>query len=816
MSGIEQDERTIRGRTKTIAPATATPPFNPSPSTPSTFFLRTERDIEKSTQQRGRKLFNNAIEPPACDASTGEALGESSFGVQSLEDTMNPSLMLGTSLSRVDSYGSEVSSDAAGEGPLLTSKKRKAGNPVHPKIAATGQRILSSEYIHTSSAASPSSLRSAESPLRLHMRRGSASSVNYSQPISPLRMSPRPESVRTGTPRSGSAKSFRSSGEESRTVDDTTGQAADPVDADGNGTAAQIDSASMPQLVMPSIAMPTRKPFTEKGKQMGKLRVMVVGPRGVGKTSLIQSILRSCEDVVHVDPPSTMTDLGESPEESDDADARSQFSEITASTRPYPSWWTDMESRRMLLRRKSMGEGVLERNLCFIDAPGFDGKDAMGQISSMLVDRMRRVASLESMSDTDMFSLLSGEGGVGIDVVLWLFDSTAPADSPRLDVNDAQKRFFQDLCKLTNVVPLVGRADTIESARVQEHKDQITSWLKDCSAETFSLSDVRHGVHHPVRPAEMPQEPFAVSSALSDDAETIDASVLMSSQYMAPLLPSDLTSLTQQLFDRDNISRMRHFAATKFLLWRQQNLSAHLNLEKNALLKFPRPDFGSPAATSTRSMVHESSKVLVPYGCSSYFRSSSPSVSDVSSLPADAISASAYTLEHTDEAIPSNTEPPFRQVRLARWAQDLQRSLDKERRRYQQMYLSHSPTDWLRNDGGESSDQQALVSTKSGASRPPRGRLGGAVAVLDPRDPLGVLAFSQTFRRRGFVALQLAAGSGLIGAVAFWILRHWSDVQAFFGSSGPPFIVASVPAIPPPSRGWFEEMDWRAFFGWRR
>jgi hypothetical protein len=39
-------------------------------------------------------------------------------------------------------------------------------------------------------------------------------------------------------------------------------------------------SSSFPQLVMPSIQMPTRRPFTTKGKAMGKLKVLVAGEAG--------------------------------------------------------------------------------------------------------------------------------------------------------------------------------------------------------------------------------------------------------------------------------------------------------------------------------------------------------------------------------------------------------------------------------------------------------------------------------------------------------------------------------------------------------
>ncbi|KAI0481047.1 hypothetical protein GGR56DRAFT_302617 [Xylariaceae sp. FL0804] len=41
-----------------------------------------------------------------------------------------------------------------------------------------------------------------------------------------------------------------------------------------------MDSGSAPQLVMPSIQMPSRRPFTEAGKNLGRLKVMLAGDSG--------------------------------------------------------------------------------------------------------------------------------------------------------------------------------------------------------------------------------------------------------------------------------------------------------------------------------------------------------------------------------------------------------------------------------------------------------------------------------------------------------------------------------------------------------
>lgn len=35
-----------------------------------------------------------------------------------------------------------------------------------------------------------------------------------------------------------------------------------------------------PQLIMPSIRMPSRRPFTERGKNMGRLKVLIAGDSG--------------------------------------------------------------------------------------------------------------------------------------------------------------------------------------------------------------------------------------------------------------------------------------------------------------------------------------------------------------------------------------------------------------------------------------------------------------------------------------------------------------------------------------------------------
>ncbi|KAG7127354.1 hypothetical protein HYQ44_000272 [Verticillium longisporum] len=45
---------------------------------------------------------------------------------------------------------------------------------------------------------------------------------------------------------------------------------------------------------MPTLAVPTRRPFTEQGKALGRLKLLVAGDTGIGKSSLIRAIIQRC------------------------------------------------------------------------------------------------------------------------------------------------------------------------------------------------------------------------------------------------------------------------------------------------------------------------------------------------------------------------------------------------------------------------------------------------------------------------------------------------------------------------------------------
>ena len=367
---------------------------------------------------------------PGSDPPKAETLEDSIYGVQSLQGTLHEAFPHPTSPERpaaaADAPLAGRTSYAGAHGSI---RGGKIGRPVHPKIAAAARRIMSSDHSRTSS------ISSSTSPHRGPVQSTSATPHNLSS--ASLHLSPRRGSAMSGTPRSSSVRSLGLSDEEGSLFDDCASQVIhsssedeDLVEGPGPGESGhahagpQPTTSTLPQLVMPSLSMPKRRPFTERGRNMGRLKVLVVGSSGVGKTSLIRNILQSCEDVVHVD-------FGGANWQSKIGSLHTKdITEINASTRAYPTWWSDIDERRDSKRKQAMGGTILDRNICFVDTPGWNNSGTQGEENLQVVtddvvayieDSLRQNASMSQLGDSDILRSLSGGGGFQVDLILYVF-----------------------------------------------------------------------------------------------------------------------------------------------------------------------------------------------------------------------------------------------------------------------------------------------------------------------------------------------------------------------------------------------------------
>jgi hypothetical protein len=182
---------------------------------------------------------------------------DSTFGVQSLADTLE-----------------------AAFGPETTVPRQRSGSFLGTKHA---EKNASRSESHSSSASSVKLSDNFKTVPARNTRRKLSSHAS-STPLTPLNVdTPSPKSI-PGIPSTPSAISLQSLklSDEDSVVDDASSQA---ITSSGEEEAVEAPTQhasmeSFPQLVMPSIQMPSRRPFTTKGKAMGKLKIMVAGESG--------------------------------------------------------------------------------------------------------------------------------------------------------------------------------------------------------------------------------------------------------------------------------------------------------------------------------------------------------------------------------------------------------------------------------------------------------------------------------------------------------------------------------------------------------
>lgn len=138
--------------------------------------------------------------------------------------------------------------------------------------------------------------------------------------------------------------------------------------------------------------------------------------------------MQTCDHIVHVDPLS--------PSSSNLLVSRDSFQrriskqsvrlndviEIYASTKPYPVWWNDAGQTKGAARRKSMGDDVLERNLCFADILENGLRKESDQESlaiEYIEDQLKRIATMD-MPEEELLSVVCGRGGPHVDLVLYM------------------------------------------------------------------------------------------------------------------------------------------------------------------------------------------------------------------------------------------------------------------------------------------------------------------------------------------------------------------------------------------------------------
>ncbi|KAF3922055.1 Septin-7 [Dactylellina cionopaga] len=533
------------------------------------------------------------------------------------------------------------------------------------------------------------------------------------------------------------------------------------------------DSTLSTQFIMPTIKMPSRRPFTARGEELGRLKILVAGDSGIGKTTLIKSIIQANEDIVHVDPwvyttPDSSVTSSFYGGKDNTSGSTNTLTEIYGSTKPYPTWWSDFEDSRVLRRRKSMGETVLERNVCFVDTPGYGAGTSYSECIEPVVKyverQLERITSIIDGNEGDLLSFLTGNGSPQIDVVLYvILHRLKPVD---ID-------FMRKMSGLTNVLPVIAKSDTLTPAQTTELKLSILNGLRNAGIRAFlfgkSADDVARGL--PSCP------PFATSSAQAPD-ESMDASLLMSPEYVPPLVTSELDELINYLFDPDHAAWLRHSSTKKFLSWKAKHPALNPTIIRNPPQPPPQPQTASTQLIRSRSPSHP----LPPGRHNSLIPVSGTGVGMGNSGTANSF-VLARVADHT------RREEHMAQLHLAKWATDLQKSIKAEKERYERLSKGDRAI-WLTERLGEcvidgslvpmDKTGKMLVKTSSGETmavepivRFGKGKLvSGGTGRLDRRDPMGWLKLNQQVRRGAYLLVQITGTAGVMGVFAVFVVKY--------------------------------------------
>jgi hypothetical protein len=388
-----------------------------------------------------------------------------------------------------------------------------------------------------------------------------------------------------------------------------------------------------------------------------------------------------------------------------------------------------------------MGDKVLERNLCFVDTPGYGNATSCMESITLVVDyvqsQLRRASSIEGMGNSDLISILSGNGGSLVDVVFYvILHNIKPVDI----------EYLRRLSPLTNIIPLVAQSDTLSSEQLLSLKSNILSEFRAANIRPFSFGLSPEDSLQSSRAA-----PYAISTVTTRDSENMDASLLMSPDYVQPLVPTELAVLVEQIFDRDSISWLRHSAAKKFIQWRNSSDPTER----------PQSLYSPLSIQSSTAVVSPSSQALTaPVG-----------------------GMTSYTLARVKDH--TQREERLAQVQLSKWASDLQRNLQNERARFETLARGERAV-WLTERLGECvqdgtiipvalARQQSQFSASSGAlvKQDTYSRKTRTGTSMDPHDPLGLLQLNADMKRRGWITLQVVSSVGIIGGLALWISKGW-------------------------------------------
>lgn len=301
------------------------------------------------------------------------------------------------------------------------------------------------------------------------------------------------------------------------------------------------------------------------------------------------------------------------------------------------------------------------------------------------------------------------------------------------------------LSELSNVVPVIAKSDQLTSEQIAELKQ--TTGRDLCPIPQLPIN---FGPAMGLPATAL--APYTISSTNGPDFDNMDASLLMSSEYVEPLVPSELCLLVDQIFTSENAAFLRHLAAKKLVTW--HNLQS--DMQKSASPSIATSPASIPQSPSQPSLA--ASGILVPLTSELSFETSN------NLSPAQQV---ADTHPRREERLA--------EVRLSKWTSDLQKTMLQQLRPNISINIPlpiSTYTSYPLNPSNSYHHRPNSLLTTYSPSRPDCTDKSAA-SRYQIHDPLGLMAWQDILRQHAWLTLQVVGSFGVMGGLAIWIARTW-------------------------------------------
>ena len=178
-------------------------------------------------------------------------------------------------LARESDIDARNDSEAPSEHPVPPTV-RSLEEPISA-VSATSEKSLGEDDTH--SQRRRSTIKPGGSPDQRSHSVQSHARLETSTSLTPILLPTPGDTSLPSSPKSISTRSLHNA-DEGSISDDVASQAVLSSGEDEEPEPAPEVQDTAPQLIMPSIKIPSRRPFTVKGRELGRLKIMVAGSKG--------------------------------------------------------------------------------------------------------------------------------------------------------------------------------------------------------------------------------------------------------------------------------------------------------------------------------------------------------------------------------------------------------------------------------------------------------------------------------------------------------------------------------------------------------